>query len=184
MRIECSPYRVYEIDDKPYIQFDTYNPENEVIPEWEIHFFIVNTNKTYMPDAWEEMILKQKASAYYDRKVSINNIRPKSCIYLYHNGVGVIAKGISKSIRQISNEGDHKGEEFFVPLNFEWVLKKDEWDIKAPTAGEINYKLNSGHRFRHTVFGISSEMADAIDSIFEWKNSMPSLLPYLENDNS
>ena len=186
IKIECSPYRIYEIDDRPYIQFDTYNPENEVIPEKEPHFFIVNTNKTYMPDAWEEMIRDNKASAYYGRKYSINNIPPQSCVYLYHTGVGVIAKGTSKSARQINDEGEHKGEEFFVPLEFDWVLKRDEWNTKVPTAGEINYKLNSSHRFRQTVFGISQEMAIAIDDIFKWKKERAntSLLPYFENDNS
>ena len=186
IKIECSPYRIYEINDEAYIQFDTYSPENEVIPEKEPHFFIVNTNKTYMPDAWEEMILKQKASAYYDRKYSINNIPSQSCVYLYHTGVGIIAKGISKSARQINDKGEHKGEEFFVSLNFEWKLEKDEWSTRAPTAGEINYKLNSGHRFRQTVFGISSEMANAIDSIFEWKEKefKTPIWQYLQNDNS
>ena len=178
VNIECSPYRIYEIDGKPYIQFDTYNTEDEVVPKGKTRCFIVNTNKTYMPDVWEEMISEQKASAYYDRKYSINNIPSQSRVYLYHTGVGVIAKGISKSTRQINDEGEHKGEEFFVSLDFEWKLEKDEWNVKAPTPREINYKLNSGHRFRQTVFAIPSEMAKAIDSIFEKKkgNSHISLL--------
>ena len=186
VKIECSPYRIYEINNEPYIQFDTYNPDNEIIPEEENHFFIVNTNKTYMPDAWEEMISKQKASAYYDRKHSLDRIPINSCVYLYHTGVGVIAKGTSKSVRQTNDEGNHKGEEFFISLDFEWKLQKNEWNTKAPSPREINRSLNSGYRFRRTVFEISSEMADAIDSIFAWKEEKlkTSLLPYFENDNS
>ena len=169
LKIECSPYRIYEIDDKPYIQFDTYNPENEVIPESNTRYFIVNTNKSYMPDAWKSMLSNKKASTYYGHKSWIENIPQKSYVYLYHTGVGVIAKGISKDDRQINNEGDHEGEEFFVPLDFEWKLEENEWDTKAPMAWEINGKLNSGHRFRNTVFNISKDMAEAIDSIFKSK---------------
>ena len=52
VKIECSPYRIYEIGGEPYIQFDKYNPDDDVLPEENTSFFIVNTNKTYMPDAW------------------------------------------------------------------------------------------------------------------------------------
>ena len=33
VRIECFPYRIYDINREPYIQFDTYNPDDEVLPE-------------------------------------------------------------------------------------------------------------------------------------------------------
>ena len=165
--IKCSPYRIYEIAGDPYIQFDTYNPDDEFLPEENTGIFIVNTNKTYMPDAWRDMVGDGKASAYYDRKSSIRNISKNSHVYLYHTGVGVIAKGVVTADYQKADCEEDKDEEFFVPLRFEWSLnKEDEWEEKAPKAWQINKQLGSGYRFRQTVFAISQEMAEAIDSIY------------------
>ena len=166
VRIECSPYRIYEIDGEPYIQFDTYNPDDEVLPEENTGIFIVNTNNTYMQDAWKDMIEKCKASAYYGRKFSVCKISNGSRVYLYHTGVGVIAKGAATATYKISNYDGDKDEEFAVPLRFNWALRENEWDKKAPKASEINQRLGSGYRFRQTVFAITQEMANAIDDIY------------------
>ena len=56
VRIECAPYRIYEVNGEPYIQFDTYNPEDEVFPEENSKIFIINTNSTWISNAWEEML--------------------------------------------------------------------------------------------------------------------------------
>ena len=96
VQISCSPYRLYEIDGKPYIQFDTFNPAGDVILEANTQRFIVNTNGTWMESAWRDMVgdeQKGKASAYYTRKGAIRNISVNSIVYLYHKGVGVVAKG-------------------------------------------------------------------------------------------
>ena len=169
VRIECSPYRIYEIAGEPYIQFDTYNPDDEVIPEENTGIFIVNTNKTYMPNAWRDMIGNRrtgKAAAYYDRKRSICNISMGSRVYLYHTGIGVIAKGDTiADYKATAYKGD-KNEEFFIRLRFDWALPKDKWNEKAPKAWQINQQLGSGYRFRQTVFAIPKEMANAIDDIY------------------
>lgn len=174
VRIECSPYRIYEIAEEPYIQFDTYNPDDEVIPEENTGIFIVNTNKTYMPDAWRDMLgdsLTGKASAYYGRKGSIRNISKGSHIYLYHTGDGIIAKGVATADYQSTACAGDEDKEFFVPLKFEWALPEDKWNEKAPKASQINQQLGSGYRFRQTVFAIPKEMAEAIDSIYEDKKA-------------
>ncbi len=172
VNIKCSPYRIYKINKEPYIQFDTYNPDDELLPDENTGFFIVNTNKSYMSDAWKDMLNDRstgKASAYYGRKNSVSRISKGSRVYLYHTGVGVIAHG-----RAISGYGktDYQGDEnkeFYVPLEFDWALDESEWD-RAPKAWEINKQCNSSHRFRQTVFAITRDMADAIDSIFAEKN--------------
>ena len=169
VKIESSPYRIYEIAEEPYIQFDTYNPDDEILPEENTRIFIVNTNKTYMSKAWKDMIgdcQKGKASAYYGRKRSICNISSGSHVYLYHTGVGVIAKGVATADYQSAAYAGDKDEEFFIPLKFDWALEENEWDIKAPKASEINQQLGSGYCFRQTVFAITQEMANAIDEIY------------------
>ena len=61
-------------------------------------------------------------------------------------------------------------EEFFVPLDFEWALwEENQWEDRAVSALEINSRLGAGHRFRHTVFTVSEEMAEVIEQIVEEK---------------
>ena len=77
VRIECAPYRIYDIGGEPYIQFDTYNPEHETFHEENARIFIVNTNRTWMSDAWKKMLNDSSegyAAAYYDRKYAISRI--------------------------------------------------------------------------------------------------------------
>ena len=170
VRIECSPYRIYEIGSTPYIQFDTYNPNDEIFAEGNMNYFIVNTNKTYMPDAWMDMLnnrLTGKASAYYDRKHSICRIPRDSSVYLYHTGVGVIAKGVATADSQMADYQGDENAEFYVPLNFSWTLDEDEWSRRAPKAWQINRRMNSSYRFRQTVFSVTQDMAEAIDFIFQ-----------------
>lgn len=161
IRIECSPYRIYSIDGAPHIQFDTYNPYAETLVEENTNYFIVNTNKTYDSNAWQDMLNNNKASAYGTRKWTVWQISKSSLVYLYHTGVGVIAKGKAKEPYRKNDE-----EEFYVPLEIDWKLEDEkEWANKAPKAWEINREMNSGHRFRQTVFSISKRMAEAIDEI-------------------
>ena len=172
VRIECSPYRIYDINGEPYIQFDTYNPEDEVLPEENTSYFIVNTNKTYMSNVWKDMLNDHstgKAAAYYDRKISVCRILKGFRVYLYHTGVGVIASGVATSGYEKADYESDKDAEFFVPLEFDWVVDESQWDAKAPKAREINRRLNSGHRFRQTAFAITKDMTDSIDSIAKEK---------------
>ena len=172
IRIECSPYRIYDVNDAPYIQYDTYNPDDEVIPESNTRYFVVNTNKTYMQDAWKDMLedfKRGRASAYYTRKHSICNISKGSVVYLYHTQTGVIAKGVATSMYKQADYGGDINAEFYIPLDFCWALEENEWGTKAVAAREINKKLNAGYRFRQTVFAITKCMSEAIDSIAKGK---------------
>lgn len=176
IKIVCVPYSVYRIGgDGPYIHIHTYNPTGTVAAERESRYFVVNTNKTYMPYAWKDMLSVDsetgeaaelgKAAAYYSRKYPIGNIPKRSTVFLYHTGVGVIAKGTSTNHREKADFHGDQDEEYFVPLKFDWALREDQWNHLAPKAREINRRLDSGHRFRQTVFAIGQEMADAIEDI-------------------
>ena len=166
VKIECSPYRIYEIGREPYIQFDTFNPDGEVLPEENTNYFIVNTNRTYGPDAWKDMLKTSKASAYGNRKNSVRRISKDSCVFLYHTGVGVIASGVAASGYEATAYGDDENGEFYIPLKFRWALPdENQWNAKAPKPWEINKRWNSSYRFRQTVWAISQDMAGEIDSI-------------------
>ena len=166
LKVVCVPYWVYEINREPYLELRPYNPAGEVVVERGTNYFVVNTNETNLPGVWKEMIDNSKAAAYYERKGDIRKIPERAVVFLYHTGVGVIAKGRSTSTFQRTNFDGEEDAEFYVPLEFRWVLKKKKkWPRYAPTAAEINRKLNISHRFRRTVFAISEEMATAIDDI-------------------
>lgn len=177
VKISCSPYRLYEINGNPYIQFDTFNPAGDVVVETNTQHFVVNTNRTWMENAWRDMLGARetgKAAAYYDRKWSICNISENSIVYLYHTGVGVIAKGKATGSFKKATYANDVDEEFYVPLEFEWAVDENDWDRHAIRAWEINSRLNSGHRFRQTVFTVSEEMARAIDELAEEKMNVSS----------
>lgn len=168
LKIFCMPYDIFNIDGEPYLQMRPYNPTGATVVERNTGFYIVNTNATYMPDAWREMIgvgKTGKAAAYYDRKTAVCGIQHGDKVYLYHTGKGVIAKGESISPVQVGDDKQHGEEEYYVPLKFEWAHEEGEWRSKVPTAREINWRLGSGHRFRRTVFSIGEEMATTIDAI-------------------
>lgn len=164
VKIVCVPYSVYRVGDEPLISFQIYNPDGDVIIERAPSYFIVNTNRAYMSDAWEGMVGDRatgRASAFGDRRFKIQRIPKNATVFLYHTRVGVIAKG--RSTATFGVDGD-ENEQFFVPLKFDWALSQDEWD-KAPRASQINGRIGTSHRFRQTVFAIPQDMARAIDSI-------------------
>jgi len=173
IRIESLTYRIYSVDAKPHIWFDVYNPEEDVILEENPGIYIVNTNASYMAEAWREMLDKKRASAYYDRKYAVASIPKGSIVYLYHTGKGIIAKGRSTSAFHKAPCDDNPDEEFYVPLDFEWKLgDPNTWD-GAVKAWEINEDLGTGYRFRQTSFGISEQMARTIDAIWGAKHQGP-----------
>lgn len=164
VKIVCVPYSVYRVGDEPLISFQTYNPDGDVIIERAPSYFIVNTNRAYMPDAWKDMIgdgATGKAAAFGDRRFQIQRIPKNATVFLYHTRIGVIAKGRSTS--KFGVTGD-EGEEFFAPLKFDWALSQGDWN-KAPRASQINQRIGTSHRFRQTVFAVGEDMARAIDSI-------------------
>ena len=170
--IRCAPYRIYEIDGTPYLQFDTFSPDREVIEEHNTEYYIVNTNASYMKTAYESMLgnlQSGKASAYYDKKRAVARIPKNAIVYLYHTGTGVIAKGQSTSSYEKTDHNENTDEEFYVPLEFEWAIPKENWNEFAVAAWQINTKLNSGYRFRQTAFSITEEMAQTIDEIHDEK---------------
>ena len=169
VNIDSVTYKVYKIGDDAYIQFDTYNPEFGAQGEESPGIYIVNTNRTYMEDAWRDMLgdgREGKAAAYYDRKNAVSRIAPGSIVYLWHTGSGVVAKGRATADYRVKAYDGDAGQEYYVPLRFEWSLPDQaHWD-SAPKAWEINSRMDTGHRFRQTVFEISKEMADEIDKIW------------------
>lgn len=173
VKIDSLTYKLYRVGGVPHIQFDTYNPELDLVLEANPGIFVVNTNATYMDHAWRDMLgdgKRGKAAAYYDRKNAVQRIAKGSTVFLYHTGVGVIACGKATGGVQVTSHQGNAGEEFFVPLEFDWALRDpDAWSEQAPRAHEINAEIQSSNRFRQTVFNATPEMRDAIQRLRQQK---------------
>ncbi len=165
LNIDSLVYKVYTIDEIPFIEFNTYNPENEVFIDQQEGYYIVNTNKTWMADAYIDMLANQKAAAYYDRKWSITNISKNDTVYLYHTGVGIIACGKAKDNYKSKEIDGDPDEEFYIPLKLEWKIDPILERSMAIAAWKINERMQSGYRFRQTVFSITEDMANVINEL-------------------
>jgi hypothetical protein len=173
VKIDSLTYKLYRVGGVPHIQFDTYNPERDLLLEANPGIFVVNTNATYMDHAWLEMLgdgKRGKAAAYYDRKNAVQRIAKGSTVFLYHTGVGVIACGKATGGVQVTSHQGNAGEEYFVPLEFDWaLLDASLWPGQALKANEINAITQASHRFRQTVFNATPAMRDAIQHLRQQK---------------
>ncbi|EKT85308.2 hypothetical protein [Leptospira santarosai] len=170
LNITSITYKVYKLENSLYIDFNLYNPENEVLfleDTEDTGYYVVNTNKTWSDTDYIDMLNSSKAAAYGDKKRSILNISKGDKVYLYHNNVGIIASGeaISEPKESLENE------ENYIELNFEWQYNPITEVEKAIKASEINFRQSSGYKFHQTVFSISKEMSDAIEDINDKKNN-------------
>lgn len=165
INIEASPYRVYEINGAKLFEFNKYNPKNDVMIDLDSEIYVVNSNLTWSKTNYIEMLRDEKASAYYDKKFTVDKIKKGDKVFLFHTGAGIIAYGKAISDVQIKDTADTKGEEHYIKLKFDWKIDPDLEPQYAVKAYEINNILSTGHRFRQTCFSINKEMADAIEKI-------------------
>lgn len=161
LKIRSLVYRVYSVKQDLFMEFGPYNPEEEVLLDEPDGNYIVNTNLTWGPDAYKEMLAQRKASAWGDRRYGIQGIKRGDTVFLYHNRVGVIAFGKAQNGYMKNDER----EEYYVPLKFDWQVDPDTERERAVSASELNDKLKSGYRFRQTVWSVPEDVAKAIRDI-------------------
>lgn len=135
------------------------------------HDYIVNTNVTYMPDAFKDMLDKNKAAAYGDRKNAADAIQRGDRVFLYHTGVGIIAVGRALDHVRIAACGNDPDGEHFVPIRFDLHADPVATPWKCVPAWEINQALGACYRFRRTVFSVESDMADKIEELLRKKHA-------------
>jgi len=128
-KIDCLPYRIYQSESKIYFEFSTFNPENEIIVNEDSEFYIVNTNITWSNENYKEMLSENKASAYGNRRYGIKRIKKNDEVFLYHNGVGVVAYG-----KAIDNPVETPDEEIYIKVNFKWKVDPDSEPKAAVSA--------------------------------------------------
>ncbi|MFH0992405.1 MAG: hypothetical protein V1799_20585 [bacterium] len=164
-------YRLFRLSDKLHIDFDPYGPVPDAPKDSESGLYVVNTNLTYDPDAYQEMVTERKGAAYYDRKYAIQNIKAGNSVCLYHVGVGVIGIGKAKTDYQKKDIGSDLAAEYYVPIEFQYLvnINSENWTSLAVHAWEINAKFGTSYRFRQTVFQLPYEFAEFIKDKFKEK---------------
>lgn len=162
LKVHPLAYRVYETRGKDLlIEIDAYGNEIDDAQDApvtdESGLIVVNTNSTYMPDAWKDMLRKGRAAAFYERKSSIDGIAPHSPIALYHTGVGFIAVGKTLGNPATADVEAGDGQERHVRCAFDYVVDPIQEPEKAVKAWELNEHLDASHRFRQTVYTLPVE---------------------------
>jgi len=165
LRIDCLPYKVYEENGTFLLEFKSFNPQNEVLFEEESNVFIVNTNIAWSKSNYREMLDRNRAAAYGDRRFGIERIKNGDDILLYHSGTGVIAIGKAKG----KVHKDEKNEQYWIDVDFSWKIDPDSDNKRAVHAWEINSKQNTKYGFRNTVFMINQKLFDIIIDISKTK---------------
>jgi len=119
--------------------------------ETDIHsnFHILNTNKGNNLDDHKNMLSKGIASAFYDPwKFNIERIKKNDIVFLYENGVGIIAYGKGTGKTLIQDHYGNKDEWFYQELKDFKILKK------PISAKEIKKILDRNVVFLRTMSGM------------------------------
>lgn len=83
--------------------------EGQVDDQTLTNFYVLNTNKKHDLNDHREMLSEGIAAAFYDPwKFNINKIKKNDTVFLYENGVGIVAygKGSGETLKK-----DHYGDE-------------------------------------------------------------------------
>jgi hypothetical protein len=163
LTIRAFVYHVYKTASGDVLfEITAYAPEGDSAVEGEDGLTVVNTNATYMPDAWRGMIDAGKASAYYGRKTAVEGISRGVPIALYHTGVGIIAFGHTTDTFRRASVGSDADEEYYVPCKWETFVDPTVTGDRAVRADEINAHLQASHRFRQTVYTLPPKSIEYI----------------------
>lgn len=127
-------------------------------------FHLLNTNKGHNDDDQEQMIAEGIAAAFYDPwKYNIDRIKNGDWVFLYENGVGVIAYG-KGSGETLTREHEGQKEECRYQKLREFNL------VSAPiTAGSVKKVLGRNVVFLRTMSGMPDGQK-LLDRILEQKS--------------
>ncbi len=153
LSVHALVYRVYALKGGDVLfELEPYGPDGDAVEDREDGLVVVNTNATYMPNAYKDMLAGSKASAYLSRKWAVWNVTKGTPVALYHTGLGVIAFGKTVGdVHRVPYGNDVDGEHY-VPCDFDYVVDPATEREKAVTAWAINQHLGASHRFRQTVY--------------------------------
>jgi hypothetical protein len=151
-------YRFYEYGDRIIFELS-----NELY--WQSNFghCWVNTCERYKSGSIWDMVAKEKASAYGDRKDVIGDWMDKGYIFLYHNGYGIIAGGIGTKF--ISDDGYEKSiklKKFIHGIDLE-----NQKILKYLSPSTIKEVLGQNFYFPNTIVPLAKEQGELLYKKFK-----------------
>ncbi|PIW47114.1 MAG: hypothetical protein COW18_09375 [Zetaproteobacteria bacterium CG12_big_fil_rev_8_21_14_0_65_54_13] len=113
------------------------------------NFHVLNTNRRHNENDQEQMISLGIAAAFYDPwKYNINRIKEGDVVFLYENGVGIVAYGKGTGTTKKKVRDGNKDECHYQELTDFTVLEK------ALTAAKIKMILGRNVVFLRTMAGM------------------------------
>lgn len=158
LKVNIIVYWIFSIGDEYYIEFNVCHDLKALI-EYEEKYYIVNTNSTHSKTTTSEDLIREKKVAIQGGiKHLINKFNKKDRIYLYKNGVGIIATGTIKT--GIKQEMDWNGLK-----NEEWYMELDDFqDLSSNpiSATQLKEICNKNFFFATTLNYLDKDSNDLI----------------------
>lgn len=137
------------------LMFSYLDENKSYIERVQESYYLLNTNVSNSMEDDSDMLLNQKAAAYFaPAKFSIKRIRKDDKVFLYRSGVGIVAVGTGSGelkIKNYHNDPAQEDEEYYTPLtDFRKLLK-------PLPASEIKAITNPSFSFMGTFSEINSQ---------------------------
>jgi hypothetical protein len=172
--ISSLTFHIYRDGGAHYVEWHAFSPTPDEYAGVTSKFFVVNTNATYDPEAYQEMLgdgRTGRAAAYGSRKSAVDGIAKGSTVFLYHTGVGIIARGKATESHRVCDFHGEPEAEHYVPLQFDPPVNRAEPFLHAVPAYAVNERLQMSHRFRQTTFRITTDMAKAMEELLRGRSA-------------
>ena len=156
LSIDAVIYWVFEINKNYYIEFNTYSSVENYL-EYENNYYVLNTDFSKHPDRHSNMIVNQKAAAFWPGyREKIQKLQKGDLVFLYQSGTGIVAYGYASGVLEKCCCDGHDDYEYNMKLNDFVVLKK------PISAADMKQITNQGYNFRITMFSISKEASEML----------------------
>lgn len=149
------------IDDGVTSAKEALKLDEEAEESTECKYHLLNTNKRHNIQDTGRMLDEQIAAAFYKPwKLNINRIKSGDVVFLYENGVGIVAFGYASGETLVRDYNGDAGEFYYQHLS---SFKKL---VKPIAASEVKKILNANIVFLRTMVSISDghKLLDAVQS--------------------
>jgi hypothetical protein len=150
-------YRAYEFEGQMHLEISPFRAADDPLEDQAEGqgdgYYILNTNFGNDPKDDEAMLAEKKAAAYSDPwKFKITRLKKGNHIFLYRNGVGIVATGKADGkLKKISKDGQPENKYNMGLVDFIRVNPP----LTAPEIKEISN--NPGLVFRQTMFSLDHD---------------------------
>lgn len=144
--VDFMPYRVYKIGEEHYFEFFAKPYDHRVNPGDE-KGVMFDTNKTYIPTSFADMVQGKKISAYGTVKHYAGFVNKGDIVFYSHRGAGIVAAARVTSSKPLANGPDelYHRVEFLTPEPTDFV------NPEALSFAEVKQLLNKGFYWARTI---------------------------------